>query len=358
LFDVIVRNIMGVPESIVEPVRLGMRIMIFWSGAIAWRRFIQGIMIRFGMTKQIGQGTIVRLLVSISTALTLAWWGTIPGVAVGAYALITGVIVEAAFAQWIARDLIRQKFSLPLESLENIPHLSYSELVKFHAPLAASSLLFLLAQPLISAALARIPNPEAALAAWPVAAGVLFFTRAPLLALPEVIIALIDEGKQSGTDSFIAKPNVRASAMYRRLESFIQSNGASHTLRNFSLYAGVVCMAVLALVSFTPLTHFYFRTLIGVSEDLAAVAVVGGQVGVLIPLVMGYQSWLRGVLTSKRATLPMTIAMGVNLTTMAITLTIGVILNTPGVPLAALAILISMSAETVVLWVASKRINI
>jgi len=61
LFDVVVRGWMGVPESIVEPIRLGMRIMIFWSAAIAWRRFKQGIMIRYGMTRQIGQGTILRL---------------------------------------------------------------------------------------------------------------------------------------------------------------------------------------------------------------------------------------------------------------------------------------------------------
>src|SRR3990172_2790397 len=46
LFDVVVSGWMRVPASLVEPIRLGMRIMIFWSAAIAWRRFKQGVMIR------------------------------------------------------------------------------------------------------------------------------------------------------------------------------------------------------------------------------------------------------------------------------------------------------------------------
>src|SRR3990170_2064924 len=36
LYDVVVRGWLKVPESIVEPVRLGMRLMIVWSPAIAW----------------------------------------------------------------------------------------------------------------------------------------------------------------------------------------------------------------------------------------------------------------------------------------------------------------------------------
>ena len=42
--------------------RPGMQIMIFWSAAIAWRRFLQGAMIHFGHTRPIGWGTAVRLL--------------------------------------------------------------------------------------------------------------------------------------------------------------------------------------------------------------------------------------------------------------------------------------------------------
>jgi len=351
LFDVVVRGWMGVPESIVEPIRLGMRIMIFWSSAIAWRRFKQGIMIRYGMTRYVGQGSILRLGVSAGTALMLAWWGGVPGVAVGACALSIGVIIEAIYAHWMAGDIIREKFGVD-QPVVSSPHISYGELVKFHSPLAASSLLFLLTQPLVSAALSRVPNPEVALAAWPVTAGVLFITRAPALALPEVIIALMDEDRK--TSSVGAPTQAKyTSAIYKRVmeSSFTQKS----PLRNFSVAVGIGCALVLALVSFTPVSHFYFRTLIGVSEELASIAVIGGQIGIMLPLIMGYQSWLRGLLTSKRATLPITMAMVINLSTMAVTLIVGVALRLSGVPLAAFALTLSSLAETILLWIASKK---
>ena len=110
LFDVVVRSWMGVPQAIVEPVRLGMRIMLFWSAAIAWRRFKQGVMIRYGQTRYVGQGTMVRLFASAGTALALGLSGRLPGVAVGAFALSAGVMAEAVYAHWAARRLIAEKF--------------------------------------------------------------------------------------------------------------------------------------------------------------------------------------------------------------------------------------------------------
>ncbi len=325
LFDVVVRSWMGVPESLIEPVRLGMRLMLFWSAAIAWRRFKQGVMIRFGQTRFVGQGTIARLFASAGTAALLAYTGLVPGVAVGAYALSVGVIVEAVYAHWVARKLIADHFGEAAPQPDQ-PALSYWALVKFHTPLAASTFLLLLAQPLVSAALARSADPERVLAAWPVASGLLFLTRSPVLALPEVIIALVDE------------PNGRA------------------PLRAFCLRIGLASLGLLALLSFTPLARFYFHTLTGVTEDLTALAVTGGQVGFLLPLIVSLHSWFRGVLMAGRVTLPVTMAMGLNLAVMAVLLALGVALGAPGVPLAAFALLTATGAETAWLWRAAQRL--
>jgi hypothetical protein len=326
LFDVIVRGGMRVPESLVEPIRLGMRIMIFWSAAIGWRRFRQGVMIRFGQTRFVGQGTIVRLCASAGTAAVLALMGNVPGVAVGAYSLSVGVLVEAVYAHWVARQLVEDKFGATAIQPAQ-PDLTYRALVTFHTPLAASTLLLLLAQPLVSAALARLADPERVLAAWPVASGVLFFMRAPVFALPEVIIALMDE------------PHSHA------------------PLREFSLRVGAVCLGALTLLAFTPIGHFYFRTLIDVNDDLAALAVTGAQVGVILPFIVALHSWFRGVLMSHKATAPVTVAMGLNLTVMAVTLALGVSLRAPGVALAALALILATSVETGWLWLATRRFS-
>jgi progressive ankylosis protein len=326
LFDVVVRGWMQVPDSLVEPVRLGMRLMVVWSAAIAWRRFTQGLLIRYGQTRFVGQGTVVRLLASAGLAVSLAILTPMSGIAVATLALSLGVIVEAVYAHAVARPLVARRFG-PNAPHSGDPDLGYMGLVRFHTPLAASTFLFLLSQPMVTAALARLPNPETVLAAWPVAAGLLFMTRAPALALPEVVIALIDE------------------------------NGSRPALRRFCQRVGLAGMLVLALLSFTPLAHFYFRTLLGVHEQLASLAATGTQVGVTLPLIIAVQSWFRGVLTARRATLPLTLAMLVNLGSMALVLAGGVILRAPGVALAGAALTVATLSETATLWVAQRRIS-
>jgi hypothetical protein len=299
--------------------------MVPWSAAIAWRRFQQGVLIRYGQTRFVGQGTMLRLLASAGLVTVLAVLSGLPGVAVGTLGLTFGVIVEAAYAHLAARRLVAEKFG-PTAATE-APDLAYGDLVRFHTPLAASTLLYLTAQPLVAAALARLPNPEAVLAAWPVVSGLLFIARSVALALPEVIIALIDEP------------------------------GSRPALRLFSLRLGVGLSVLLALIGFTPLAHFYFRTLIGVNEDLARLAMVGAQVGVLLPFIVAWQSWFRGQLTAQRATGGITLAMVANLFSLAAVLTTGVAIRAPGVGLAATALTVSTAVETLVLGLALRRVR-
>jgi hypothetical protein len=285
-------------------------------------------MIRYGQTRLVGIGTMVRLASSAGVAAAVAW-GTahwpISGVVVGAVALSLGVIIEAVFAHSAIAPLIRRKLLVPPPAPDPDP-LTYSALVKFHTPLAASSLLFLLTQPLVSAALARLANPTAVLAAWPITGGLLFITRSPVLALPEVIIALLTD------------------------------EAANHrALRRFCLLLGSVCLGLLALLSFTPLSHLYFQNLIGVTPELADLSVMGGQVAVALPLLMALQSWYRGMLTAQRATTFITVSMAVNLITMALILALGVGVQAPGIVLAALALTLATAAETLILGWAARQ---
>ena len=56
LYYVVVRGILGVPEAIVEPARIGLIIMTPWTWSIAYRRFNQGVLIRFGHSRVGGRG--------------------------------------------------------------------------------------------------------------------------------------------------------------------------------------------------------------------------------------------------------------------------------------------------------------
>jgi hypothetical protein len=265
-------------------------------------------------------------LASAGVATMLAVSGRLPGIAVGAIALSLGVIVEALYAQRAASPVIERNFG-PLAPQAEVPALSYAALVRFHAPLGASTLLYLLTQPMISAALSRLPNPQPSLAAWAVAAGLLFIVRSPVMALPEVIIARIDRG------------------------------AARTALRLFSVRVGLVCLAILALAAFTPLGQFYFGKLIGVDPGLTNLAVASVQIALFLPFMLALQNWFRGELTAARATPAVTLAMIANLTTMLLVLAWGVTYQVPGVRLAGLALTLAVSAETLTLWVASRRVQ-
>ena len=58
LYYVVVGDWMGVPQLIIEPARIGLIIMTPWTWAIAYRRFNQGVLIRFGHSETVGIGTL------------------------------------------------------------------------------------------------------------------------------------------------------------------------------------------------------------------------------------------------------------------------------------------------------------
>ena len=52
---------MGIPHEIIQPARMGLMIMTPWTWSIAYRRFHQGMLIRFGHSKAVSTGTLIRL---------------------------------------------------------------------------------------------------------------------------------------------------------------------------------------------------------------------------------------------------------------------------------------------------------
>jgi hypothetical protein len=324
LFDIVVKDILGVPSSLLAPIRLGLQLMLPWSAAIAWRRFRQGVMIRYGHSGQVGRGTVLRLLGSAGTATILAYLLHAPGIVVGALALSIGVTAEAIYAHLASAKLINERFGSD-EKQSHQPELTYRELVNFHWPLATSNLLFLFTQPIIAAALSRSSNPELNLAAWPVLNGLLFITRAPEMALPEVAIALTDGRENQGA------------------------------IRRFAFGVGITLMVFLLFVAFTPLSDVYFHTLIGVNADLSAIAQQGAGLATLMPLAMAFVTTSRGLLTARRNTRPQAVAMTLELLTLGSVLVLGVLLKQSGVPMAALGMSAALIVEAIFLWFVLQR---
>jgi hypothetical protein len=296
--------------------------MTLWTAAIGVRRFYQGVMIRHGRTRPIGYGTILRLISSGGAGLLLASATRLPGVFVGSVGLMAGVIVEALFVAWAARRTVGDILSGTEENA--VETLSVLEVLRFHLPLAATSLLTLLAQPIVGAALARMPRPEETLAAWPVIWGILSLFRSAAFALPEAVIALIADQRLGGA------------------------------VRTFCRRTGIVASAAMLLTVLTPLSGAYLRHVAGLPGQLSRFVVPGLVLGLALPYINAIHSWLRGILVAGHATAAVYWGMGLNLALTALLVISGVLLQTPGIASAMIAMTAAYVAEVCYLRRASR----
>jgi hypothetical protein len=226
---------------------------------------------------------------------------------------VTGVALEALFIGWAARPTVARILSWPDRGKGEV--LSFADVARYHAPLAATSLLTLLIQPLIGAGLARMQFPEENLAAWPVVWGVLFIFRSPAFALPEAVITLISE------------------------------KGLLAPVRQFCRSVGIASSLALLILTSSPLLTLYLRYLAGLPDSLSRFVVPGLLLGVFIPLVNSIHSWYRGLLMVGRRTGVIYWSMAFGLFVAVLVIFVGVALRAPGVPTGVIAMIASMLAE-------------
>lgn len=325
LFDIVVIDMMNVPVPISKWVQPGLKIMIFWSAAIAWRRFLQGVLIRYNRTRRVAWGTLIRLISSSLMVFMLLEFSDLSGVIIGSCALMAGVISEAIYASVAVRPILKNEL-LPVLPSKTEKLLSYRTLFWFHLPLAATSLITLLIQPLVAFSLARSPNPTISLAAWPIVFQFTLVSRAGAFALPEVIIAQ-DEGR------ITFKP-----------------------LRRFSMTLAIVSTLFVAFFIATPLIGIYLFKVQDLTSPVAASAKSGMMIFLPLPALATLISWIRGLLISHGFTRAVNIGMIVNIFVTIMVLTIGVFGELPGISSAAIALCIAATVEMIVLFLEIRNV--
>ena len=298
LYDFIVVQLLHSPPEIREPARIGLLIMTPWTGSIAYRRFQQGVLIRFHRSKWVGAGTLVRLAANIVVLALGAWYGRLPGIVVGTAAVSAGVMAEAVFAGLSVRPVLRGV--MPERRAEE-PPLSTRELLRFYVPLALTPLMSLLTLPILSAGMGRMPRTIESLATLPALNGLIFVLRSLALAYNEVVVALFD------------RPHSR------------------DALIRFTWMLAGVLTVLLAATALTPLGNVWFRHISGLRPELAALGAVGLVIGLALPGLGVLQSWYQGLLVAIRKTRGVSEAVGIALIGVVATTMAGIILGTiPG----------------------------
>jgi hypothetical protein len=276
LYDVVVIGVLGVPAEIVEPARMGLMLMTPWTAAIAVRRFQQGLLIRFGHTRSVGIGTAVRLSANGTVLILGLLIGDIPGIVVGTAAVSLGVMVEALFIHIRVQPLLK---NLRGQTAVTADSLSLRQLLTFYLPLAVTPLLTLLALPIGSAALSRMPRALDSLAVWPVLAGLSFTMRSFGLAYQEVVVALIDRPE------------------------------AVNQLRRFAEILAMATSGLLLVVASTPLANMWFADVAGLSPELTALGVSAIWLAIFMPALSVLESFFQGMLVQGRRTKAITEAV-------------------------------------------------
>jgi len=324
LYYVVVEGIIGAPPEIVEPARIGLMIMTPWTWAIAYRRFRQGVLIRFGHSRAIGLGTALRLCAD-GIVLAIGYSvGTIPGIVVATSAVIAGVIIEAIYVGLIVQPVLRDQLK-PARPVE--PPLTFRAFLEFYVPLAMTSLLVLLVQPVGAAALSRMPRALESLAVWPVVSGLIFMLRSLGIAYNEVVVALLDEPR------------------------------STHNLRRFAALLTALTTILLLVIVVTPLATIWLGRVSGLSAPLVVLAHAGLWLALLIPGLNVMQSWYQGALVHSRSTRGVTQAMAIYLLISSTILWVGVARGEiAGLYVGLGAFAVASLAQTAWLWYRSRPV--
>jgi hypothetical protein len=314
VFNVIAGLLLGLPDEVADRTWLALVVLLPWPGTIGFRRFYQGVLIRHGQTRRVAYGTIVRLSSMSATAILLHRFTDLEGAVVGAASLSAGVTAEALASRVMADAAVR---SLLQDGSEAEPgKLSYAEIVRFYLPLALTTVLALGVHPLVTFFVGHGRRGLESLAVLPVINSLVFIFRSVGLAYQEVGIAL----------------------MGNRDENFVP-------LRRFAWSLGFAVVAGLGLIAWTPLGDLWFRTISGLSPELASFAIAPTRILVLVPGLAVVLSFQRAVLVHAKRTVPVTTATVIEVAGIVIVLTLGVfVFDWVGVTAAAFALLLGRTA--------------
>lgn len=270
IFYFVTEDLIGLPREVSYLTHLAVMILIPWPGAIGYRRFYQGILIRNNLTRLVAYGTIIRLTSMSLTAFILYMFTDVPGVVVGASALSTAVICEA-----IASKLMVKQFLVRLKSQasEFQDELTMKEIIKFYYPLALTSILTLGIQPFVTFFIGQSRMAIESFAVMPVVTSFVFIFRGLGLSYQEVVVALIGDNM-----------------------------GNFDQLKRFALKLASFVAGTLMLIAFTPLAEIWFRDVSGLSESLTEFAKLPLMIMSFFPAFTVLISFQRAVLVKANET--------------------------------------------------------
>ncbi|NPV86333.1 MAG: hypothetical protein HPY45_10040 [Anaerolineae bacterium] len=317
LYYLITRNVLGVPEEIIAPARLGLMIMLPIPWSVGLRRFLQGVMIRYGHPAAVAIGTVLRLSTVLIISIGAYLLGISSGVIIGACALTSGMMVEAAYTYWRVQPILRLQIKSSVQATE----LSWRSILAFYIPLVLTSLLSISGRSINSAALSRMPEAISSLAAYPVSTGVMFILQSFGIAYNEVVI------------------------------SFLSYTDSRNHLHRFTLQLTLALLVGTLLFTATPLANWWLEGVTSLPGYLVPLTRVSLWLILPLPALSAIQSWFQGMIIYAQKTRGITESIFVYLLTLTAVNLLGIIWGRfPGIYVGSLALLLAFIAQILWLW--------
>lgn len=288
VFYFITEKIIGLPEEVSHLTHIASIILVPWPGAIGYRRFYQGILIKYNYTKRVSYGTVIRLISMALTATVLYTFFELPGVVVGASALSAAVVSESIASRFMTVAVVKE---IKESKFISDDRLSYTGIIKFYYPLALTSVMALGVHPIVTFFLGQSRMPLESLAVMPVVNSLVFIFRSIGLSYQEVGIALIG----------------------KRAEGY-------KLLRNFAFMGGISAASVLIIIAVTPLSYIWLYDVSGLSIELTNFATLPIIIMAVMPALTFLISFQRAVLVHERNTKQITYATIIEVSGIVITL--------------------------------------
>lgn len=315
LYGWVARNVLEAPEVIIAPARVGLIIVTPWSWSIAYRRLQQGVMIRYGYSKSVTTGTVIRLGANFTALLAGYASHRLPGIVVGCIAVAVGVTTEAIYTGLRVRTILKHDMPQTVTGSQ----LTLRSFAEFFFPLMLTSLMTIAVMPVASAAMSRMPNAMASLATWPTISGLIYFLRSPGFGLMEVVVAKLDAPK------------------------------ARKVLWRFSVMLMIVTTVMALLLMVTPLSDLWLNNLMALTPDLARLGKLALWLAILLPLQTVLVSWYQGALVHHKKTRAVSEAVAIYMGVILLVLGAGIASQRfEGLPVSILAYELAGFAQ--VLW--------
>lgn len=325
-YRLIAIDLINLTEHVAHLTHIALIILLPWPGAIAYRRFLQGILIANNKTRFVSYGTVIRLL-SMATAAILSFhFFHLPGAWVGAAALSTGVTMEMLMTHLMSRRLIKSIKNLEIETESY--HIHYKGILIFYFPLVMAAFIGFGSHPLIAFFLGNSRMAIESLAVLPVINALVFIFRSLGLSYQEVVIALI--GKR---------------------------NEGLRSLQKFAFKLGLANLLILGIIAFSPFAHFWFIEVSGLSEVLSTIAILPTQILVIVPALSVLLSYQRAIQVVYKKTKTITLATFIEVSLITIVLSYSIYqLDFIGITASAIALLVGRLGSNTFLWFNNRKV--